>query len=551
MRVAVTKRLLTAICALGLLAAACGGSSGATTVNLSSGTQFVPAVVDSLDNVGVMPSIALNGDGVPFMSYFGFPAELGPNDIPVSRSVYAPYVPSVLMASEDKGIFTRGAVAMAKPPPNLVSIPFGPAVEGSVSSMTPGNVNGTSVVTDSQGGIHVAWVSDTGLWYGAGGGSSSFTVEHVLTLSPKLKTAGSLGWPAVAVDSDGNAWIAYGDATGATQTVDVAVQKGSRWDTQEIASFGPCGGCPEPARVAIGVTTDGPTVAFADASSKTPVAATYDGKKWNPVDIEGGAGGLGLSMAVDSDGAPHVAYYTGDGSVHAASLQGSTWSAKPVGDVGEAKTPRYETTGIAVDDKGTSYVGYYDGGIDSVVLASDTGGDFAALQTPGTAGGAEPAVAVRPDGSEVFLAWYDHLNQDLDLGVLGEANGLELANPSPTTVATAAPPAPSGGGAPPCKSTGTSADLSAPVGAAGTGFDTQCLAIDAGKASVTLDNQDTGVAHNWDLFQDSGYTKSLAATQLTPGPAKETVKLPSLKSGTYYYHCDAHPTTMTGQLYVG
>ena len=75
--------------------------------------------------------------------------------------------------------------------------------------------------------------------------------------------------------------------------------------------------------------------------------------------------------------------------------------------------------------------------------------------------------------------------------------------------------------------------------------------MDGGKpASVTFENQDAGVAHNWDLFQDSGYTKSIAATQLVPGPSKETAKLPSLKPGTYYFHCDAHPTTMTGQLFV-
>jgi plastocyanin len=163
-----------------------------------------------------------------------------------------------------------------------------------------------------------------------------------------------------------------------------------------------------------------------------------------------------------------------------------------------------------------------------------------------------PAVAAIGD-AQVFLTWYDHVNQNLDLGVLGGASkDLALANPSPTSTQSAAPvTSPTGGGAPPCKSTGTTADLQAPQGAATAGFSTQCLAVDAGKpVKVTLDNQDPGVPHNWALFQDSGYTKSVAATQLTPGPAKETTDVPALKPGTYYYHCDAHPATMTGQLYA-
>jgi hypothetical protein len=123
MRLAVSTRLLAsalAALALALATAACGASQEAATIDLGSGRAFVPAVVDSVDNVGLMPSIALNDDGSPFMSSFGFPEELEAGDIPVSRSVYAPSVPSVLVASVDDGIFTRGAVAMAQPPPNLV-----------------------------------------------------------------------------------------------------------------------------------------------------------------------------------------------------------------------------------------------------------------------------------------------------------------------------------------------------------------------------------------------------------------------------------------------
>lgn len=556
MRHAVSMRLLAFVFALALATAACGGSEGAATIDLGSGREFVPAVVDSVDNVGLMPSITLNDGGSPFMSYFGFPEELEAGDIPVSRSVYAPYVPSVLLATVDDGIFTRGAVAMSKPPPNLVNIPFGPAIEKSIGSMTPASVNGTSLAIDGQGGIHVAWVSNTGLWYGVGGGSNAFSVEPIVTLPSKVKEAGPLGWPAIAVDQDGRVWIAYGDGTGATQTVQVAVQDGGRWTTQEVASLGPCGGCPPPRRVAIGMAEAGPVVAYSDSARGATVGAVYDGRRWQPQDIEAGAEGIGLSMAVDGEGAALVAYYTGDGSIHQAAFDGNGWTADAVADVGEAESERAETTGVAVDGEGVIYIAYYDPEADTAALTSNDGGSFAPIETPGTMGGSMPTVAVMEDGSHVFVAWYDHVNGNLVLGTLAESSELALAKPSPTASAAAPAASPTGGpgGKPPCESTGTTVEIAAPPGAAAAGFDTQCLAVDANEAiEVTFDNQDPGVPHNWALFEDSGYTQPIegAATALTPGPATETAEVPPLDKATYYFHCDAHPTTMTGQLYTG
>jgi hypothetical protein len=559
MRHAVSTRLLASVFVLALAAAACGASEQAATIDLGSGREFVPAVVDSVDNVGLTPSVALDDSGSPFMSYFGFPEELETGEIPVSRSVYAPFVPSVLLATVEDGIFTRGAVAMSKPPPNLVNIPFGPAIEKSVETMTPEGVNGTSLAIDGQGGIHVAWVSNTGLWYGEGGGSSAFSVEPIVRLPSKVKEAGPLGWPAVAVDQDDNVWIAYGDDTGATQTVQVAIRSGGKWTTQEVASLGPCGGCPPPRRVAIGITRAGPVVAYSDAARGATVAAISDGRTWQPQDIEAGADGIGLSMAVDGDGGALAAYYTGDGSVHQAAFDGGGWTAGAVADVGEAESERPETTGVAMDGDGTAYITWYDPATDSVALASNEGGSgsFAPIETPGTMGGSMPAVEVLEDGSQVFVTWYDHVNGNLVLGTLAEVNELALAKPSPTTSATAAPAAsPTGGkgGGPPCESTGTTADIAAPAGAAAAGYDTQCLAVDADKAvEVTFDNQDPGVPHNWALFEDAEHTKPIegAATPLTPGPTTETADVPPLDKGTYYFHCDAHPTTMTGQFYTG
>lgn len=553
-----STRLLTTVFALVLLAA-CGAPHQPPEIELGSDREFIPAVVDAIDNVGVGPSLALDADGSPFVAYFGFPAELAPDEVPVSRPVYAPSLPAVLLASEADGIFTRGAVALASPPPNLVTIPFAPATEASVGRITPQGVNGTSIALDDRGGIHVAWVSNTGLWYASGDGSTSFSLERIVPLSPAADEAGPLGWPAIGLDDAGTPWIAFGDATGGEQAVMAATPSGDRWRVEPVATFGGCPGCPNPRRVAIGVAADGPLVVYSDPRADAPVAATLDGRAWRTETIEAGGGGIGLSLAIDADGAPRIAYYANDGSVHEARLDGARWSSTSIAEGGDPEDERLQTTGIAVDDEGTSYVAYYDAPDDRVALVSDRGGSFAAVETPGTDGGATPDVAVAPDGSELFLSWYDRADENLDLGLLGGAEGLALAKPSPTPEGTAPPPPASptsgagggGDGGAPCETTGSEAEIAAPQGAAASGFDTDCLAIDAGSpATVTFDNQDPGVPHNWALYEDSGYTQSLAATPIQPGPATDSADLPKLSDSTYYFRCDVHPDTMTGQLYA-
>ena len=52
----------------------------------------------------------------------------------------------------------------------------------------------------------------------------------------------------------------------------------------------------------------------------------------------------------------------------------------------------------------------------------------------------------------------------------------------------------------------------------------------------------------WTCFDEQGGT-SLKATELAPGVVQQTLEL-TLDEGTYFFQCDAHPTTMTGQLAV-
>ena len=89
------------------------------------------------------------------------------------------------------------------------------------------------------------------------------------------------------------------------------------------------------------------------------------------------------------------------------------------------------TTGVAVDGEGMLYVTYTDQALRELVSSTD-GGDFAPVDTVDTAAGGVPAVAVSPDGANVYLAWYGTVGQDLRLGVWGDVQDLQVAAPSPT-----------------------------------------------------------------------------------------------------------------------
>src|SRR5687768_17697725 len=73
-------RLITAVACLVLLTAACS-SLPEPAVDVPSGRRFVPMVPDSVDDVGLAPSVAVDGEGLPSVSYFGFPATLQEGEI--------------------------------------------------------------------------------------------------------------------------------------------------------------------------------------------------------------------------------------------------------------------------------------------------------------------------------------------------------------------------------------------------------------------------------------------------------------------------------------
>jgi plastocyanin len=115
-----------------------------------------------------------------------------------------------------------------------------------------------------------------------------------------------------------------------------------------------------------------------------------------------------------------------------------------------------------------------------------------------------------------------------------------LASPSPGSV-------PSNG---PCHPTGTSVKETAKAIA----FTKTCLAAPGNTAfTIRFDNADPGTPHNIHIFSADPAAQpgaqSLFMGEIVTGPTTTTYTVPALPPGTYYFHCDVHPT-MNGTVTV-
>jgi plastocyanin len=540
-----SRRVLPAAFVVGVLAAACATPTP-PSVTFGSGKQFTPEVADFLDDVGLYPSVATDSQGTPYITYFGFVPQLKTGEIAPAHPIGSPSLPAVLMASTKDGIWTRGAVAMQAPIPN-VNVAFGPATVSEVKSITPQNVNGTALAVDPSGGFHVAWAADTGLWYAESSGTS-FTASLVQRLRPRLQQAGPLGPPAVAVTPAGTPWVAFILTTARGQEVTVKTPVAGAWKTDVLDTIALRSAPPKPYRVAATISRSGqPVVLYSDGTS-VRAAALGGGAEggWAFSTVEAGADGYGLSATTAKDGTIHVSYYAGDQVHVASSRDGISWQTSTVASIGKGTNDAGRSTGIAADDVGTVSVTWYDPGTDSVRLASATGDAFEPIEVQDTKGGDLPVVAAAADGSAVYVTWYAESTQDLMLGTYAEVSGLDLAVPSPTQ--SAAPTT-----TPPTTQCTKASNGVVDIVAQGIAYDTNCMEAPANAPfTIAFDNKDAGVMHNVSVFPSATeLTKPIEQGQIITGPATADYKVPALKAGDYYFHCDVHPTQMFGKLVVG
>jgi plastocyanin len=542
-------KLGTLLAGAALVAVACAPASNPPGFPIATGgAKFLSYVPDSLNDAGRAVSVALDQDGVPVVSYLMLKAVLGPTDIPPAIRPGEPQPPAVMLASlSSKGIWSRTSVTA-----QLTSPKQGDKAKLLGGASEIANANGQSVAgvqtglaLDRSGKHHVVWSTPTGLFYSTDAGGAFSTPEAISNSA----AAGA----SVAVAGDGTPWVSYLSAKGAQ----VATKAGSGWTSESVAGFTVDTKAPA-LTTAIRVTSGGdPIVAFGDGT-KTMVGRGKGGA-WT-VDTVPGGGGLGVSMALDTGGDPHEAYYDPNGGVHHAhSLGGSPWTVTDLASVSGGTDEKVRAdwgTGIGLDDEGVHYVVWADTGNQDVRLASNASGKFVAQAVPNSGGGATPAIALSGDGKRLAISWFDSVDEDLVVSTAGSSGGLALAfSPSPAPSTSIQPTSSGSPGTLPCQpESGTDLTITAPVGASGSGFDKTCFGVAAGKDfSVTFKNDDTGVPHNWELFTDSSATNRLggapdAATFIT-GPDQTTYQVNALDAGTYYFHCDIHPT-MNGQFVV-
>jgi len=536
---AVTKKLWSCALAVGLLAAACGSRApGAQPVKSS----FVPQTVDFLDDVGRGASIALDADGNPHITYIGLIEKLAPGEIPPARPVTAPALPAVLVANEKDGLWTRGFVVQTDiSAPNLPKIPL------TASSST-------ALAIDGAGVSHTVWTETRGLFYSTAPKDSQDFAD------PTAITQGYASQPSIVADGSGVPWVAYYAASPDVHgrlDLDVARPEGKKWTSQRIGSVTDCpegATCPQP-RTAMALLGGDPVIAYTDPASKSVKLALFAKSTgaWTTQTAVAGDVGYGLSIAAGKNGL-RIAYVNGSGNVQVTSPPGRDRRATPRITVGTIQASNPDDldggTAIGIDQGGGEFVSWADPGAGGLRLTSSADGTtFSAIRTPGTDNGELPSMQVSKDG-KVYLAWYDSVNQDLNMGTYPEELG-PIAVPQPSTTGSAAPPPTGGGGTCPKSDVTIVAD----PGAATQGFKTTQVSAPTNKAfKLCFDNADTTI-HNVFLFKTqadaANPASALAQTPSFQGPAIEEASVDALAAGSYFFHCTLHPQFMTGTLAVG
>jgi plastocyanin len=500
----VRRTTLPLIAALTLAAAACGGPS----IVVRSGPTddvFVPQVVDFEGAVGPGVSLTADADGNPHLAYLAFEERPEEGETPAPEDPTAPKLPAVKHAHLVQNLWTRSFVAEDQ------------------QDLTEDE--STAIAVDAEGVHHVVWTARGTLFYSNNAAGAEFS-------EPEEIASNVLGGISVFAGPGLGVAIAFFQEGGGgpASMVRVASRQGEGWAVETAAEAGAVD------TSALGFDGSTILVAFGD-SGRTMLARS--GATWTS-EVADQDGGFGVSMDVDRDGNPHLAYATADGLVkHAHSIAGGPWEVSEVGDDGDGPTS------IAVSDEGVHHVAWQTAG--GVSYANNQDGEFAEEEVPGAEGGELPRVGAGAENT-VYLAWYDPGDTELVMAVRSDREPL-LAVPSPSGPTGAPTGTPTG--PPPCEPSGTTLTIAAPPGAAGNGFDTDCLAAPAGEAfTIEFDNSDTGQIHNVGIYQSPGGEAFFQGDTIT---APDTITYdvePIDEPGQYHFQCDVHPTTMTGTFVV-
>lgn len=108
-----------------------------------------------------------------------------------------------------------------------------------------------------------------------------------------------------------------------------------------------------------------------------------------------------------------------------------------------------------------------------------------------------------------------------------------------------------GGGPEPTVDTVCNAAIVAASAAAQQGFLGDEVEVPAGRPfTICFSNNDEGVPHSVAIAMEHGGDTIFSGETIT-GPETIVYDVSALDAGTYHFHCEVHPDTMTGILSVG
>ncbi|MEE8346929.1 MAG: cupredoxin domain-containing protein [Dehalococcoidia bacterium] len=81
-------------------------------------------------------------------------------------------------------------------------------------------------------------------------------------------------------------------------------------------------------------------------------------------------------------------------------------------------------------------------------------------------------------------------------------------------------------------------------------FDTADVTVSAGQpVTLTADNTDPGIPHNWAVYTDDSASELIAGTPICTD-CTETITFDAPAPGDYFFRCDIHPIQMVGTFTV-
>jgi plastocyanin len=144
-------------------------------------------------------------------------------------------------------------------------------------------------------------------------------------------------------------------------------------------------------------------------------------------------------------------------------------------------------------------------------------------------------------GIAAFVASRRQVGGSSVLSLVGAVGGVAMLAGGLALVA-----APVGGG----EAEAQAATLVAGPKASTEGYATDKLAVASDQPiDLEFDNEEPGVQHNVVIFDgEDEQAPQLFSGSLVTGVNHATYSVPALSEGAYFFHCEVHPTTMTGEI---